>query len=111
MNDPNKRLVYSTDGSTPLPRPEKRKNAPPSPSKYPDDGVIRVAREKRRASIVTLVTGVAQSEIEELGKVLRKRCGTGGTTKNGTIEIQGDHRDAVVAFLTADGKRVKRAGG
>jgi len=111
MNDPNKRLVYSTDGSTPLPRAEKRKLATQPPSKHPDDGVIRVAREKRRASSVTIVTGLPENEIAAVGQELRKRCGSGGTTKNGIVEIQGDHRDTVVAFLEQSGKRVKRAGG
>ena len=111
MNDPNKRLVYSTDGSTPLPKPEKSKSAPQAPATHPNDGVIRVAREKRRASSVTLVTGIPESEIVAVGKELRRRCGTGGTTKNGVVEMQGDHRDAVVAFFEATGRRVKRAGG
>jgi len=42
---------------------------------------------------------------------LRRLCGTGGTTKNGVIELQGDHRDTVVAYFHARGRRVKRAGG
>jgi len=111
MNDPNKRLVYSTDGSTPRPKPEKRKSAPQPPAKHPDDGVIRVAREKRRASAVTLITGIAENEIDALGKELRRRCGTGGTTKNGIVELQGDHRDAIVTYFESNGRRVKRAGG
>ena len=65
----------------------------------PDDGVIRVLREKRRASAVTLVHGLPPNEIEPVGKELRRRCGTGGTAKNGVVELQGDHRDAVVAYL------------
>ena len=79
--------------------------------KPPDDGVIRVFREKRRASAVTLVHGLAAAEIDALGKELRRRYGTGGTTKNGVVELQGDHREAVVAYLTESGRRVKRAGG
>jgi translation initiation factor 1 len=77
----------------------------------PDDGVIRVLREKRRASAVTLVYGLTATEIDATGKELRRRYGTGGTTKNGVVELQGDHRDAVVAYFTAAGRRVKRAGG
>jgi translation initiation factor 1 len=111
MNDPNKRLVYSTDGSTPLPKAQKRKLPPQAPSKHPDDGVVRVAREKRRASSVTIVTGLAANDVQAIGKELRRRCGSGGTTKNGIVEIQGDHRDAVVAYLEGAGLRVKRAGG
>jgi translation initiation factor 1 len=103
-------LVYSTDGSMPLPA-GKRRAAPPAKNAPPDDGTIRVFREKRRASAVTLVHGVPPGEIDATGKELRRRCGTGGTTKNAIIELQGDHRDAVVAYFTAAGRRVKKAGG
>jgi translation initiation factor 1 len=86
----------------------KRKNAAPP---LPDDGVIRIFREKRRASAVTVVHGLRPNEIDAVGKELRHRCGTGGTTKNGVVELQGDHRDALVAYFTTLGRRVKKAGG
>jgi translation initiation factor 1 len=105
-------LVYSTDGSLPLPKAAPRKQSAQQPNNpVPDDGVIRVFREKRRASHVTLVHGLGAAEIDVTGKELRKRCGTGGTTKNGIVEIQGDHRDAIVAYFTERGRRVKKAGG
>jgi translation initiation factor 1 len=105
-------LVYSTDGSIPLPKSGVRKPAAAQQQNaVPDDGVIRVFREKRRASHVTLVHGLAPDEIDTLGKELRKRCGTGGTTKNGIVELQGDHRDAIVAYFTERKRRVKKAGG
>ncbi len=108
----DRRLVYSTDGSLPLPKSAKRKPAqPPAPKSLPDDGVLRVLREKRRASAVTIVHGLATGEIEALGKELRRMCGTGGTTKNGVVELQGDHRDTIVAYFAERGRRVKRAGG
>jgi translation initiation factor 1 len=113
MPNDDRRLVYSTDGSLPLPKPAKR-TPPPAAGKraaLPDDGVVRVLREKRRASSVTIIHGLTPTEIDPLGKELRRLCGTGGTTKNGTVELQGDHRDAVVSFLEARGRRVKRAGG
>jgi translation initiation factor 1 len=87
---------------------------PVMPAKYdrlPDDGVVRVFRERRRASSVTVVTGVAQPDLERIGTELKRRCATGGTTKNGMVELQGDHRDAVIAFFEREGRRVKRAGG
>ncbi len=106
-------LVYSTDGSTPLPKPVKR--AAPQRSgaapALPDDGVIRVAREKRRNSAVTVVHGLAAGEVEALGKELKRLCGTGGTAKHGQVELQGDHRDKIVAYFEAQKRRVKRAGG
>jgi translation initiation factor 1 len=105
-------LVYSTDGSMPLPKAAPRKQHVQQPANaVPDDGVIRVFREKRRASHITLVHGLSANEIDATGKDLRKRCGTGGTTKNGIVEVQGDHRDAIVAYFTERGRRVKKAGG
>jgi translation initiation factor 1 len=104
-------LVYSTDGSLPLPKSGGRKPAPAQANSVPDDGVIRVFREKRRASAVTLVHGLPANEIDATGKELRRRCGTGGTTKNGIVELQGDHRDAVIAYFTERKRRVKKAGG
>jgi translation initiation factor 1 len=104
-------LVYSTDGSLPLPQAPKRK--PPSGAKptLPDDGVIRVVRERRRASAMTLVHGLTPAEVDAMGKELRRHCGTGGTTKNGIVELQGDHRDKIVAYFESRGRNVKRAGG
>ncbi len=104
-------LVYSTDGTLPLPPSGKRKTAAPAKNAVPDDGVVRVFREKRRASHVTLVHGLLPNEIEATGKELRRRCGTGGTTKNGVVELQGDHRDTIVAYFIERGRRVKKAGG
>jgi translation initiation factor 1 len=111
MPDDDRRLVYSTDGSLPLPKPPKRKAAPQPGNALPDDGVVRVLREKRRASAVTIVHGLGAQEIDAIGKELRRTCGTGGTTKNGAVELQGDHRAAIVAYFEARGRRVKRAGG
>lgn len=111
-------LVYSTDGSMPLPKtaprkpgPAATKNAPGAPPVVPDDGTIRVFREKRRASHVTLVHGLLPNEIDTIGKELRRRCGTGGTTKNNIVELQGDHRDTIITYFTAQNRRVKKAGG
>lgn len=77
----------------------------------PDDGVIRVGREKRRASSVTVIYGLEARELSEVASTLRKLCGTGGTAKNGVVELQGDHRDRIVAWFTEQKRRVKRAGG
>jgi translation initiation factor 1 len=105
-------LVYSTDGSLPLPKSGPRKPAPAAAKNaVPDDGTIRVFREKRRASHVTLVHGLLPNEIDTIGKELRRRCGTGGTTKNGIVELQGDHREAIIAYFTSLKRRVKKAGG
>lgn len=83
----------------------------PAKNPIPDDGVIRVFREKRRASHVTVIHGLLAGEIEAIGKELRRRYGTGGAAKNGIVELQGDHRDAVIAYFTELKRRVKKAGG
>ena len=76
---------------------------------------MRVGRETkgRKGKGVTIVTGLplAAAELETLAKELKARCGAGGTLKQGIIEIQGDHRDAIVALLQEKGFAAKRAGG
>jgi translation initiation factor 1 len=105
-------LVYSTDGSLPPPKPPPgRRRTQPTMRAMPDDDVIRIAREKRRNSAVTIVHGLAPGELETVGKELRRLCGTGGTAKNGVVELQGDHRDKVAAYFSERGRRVKLAGG
>ena len=79
------------------------------------DGVVRVGRETkgRKGKGVTVITGVplAGPELADLAKHLKNRCGAGGTVKDGVIEIQGDHRDRLVAELQSRGWTVKRSGG
>lgn len=79
------------------------------------DGNVRVGRETkgRKGKGVTIITGVplAHEEMQALATLLKKRCGSGGTLKDGVIEIQGDHRDLVVEELQKRGWNVKRAGG
>jgi translation initiation factor 1 len=74
-----------------------------------------VARETkgRGGKGVTVITGVplAGEELARLVAELKKRCGSGGTLKGGTIEIQGDHRDQLVAELAQRGWKAKKAGG
>jgi translation initiation factor 1 len=67
----------------------------------------------RKGKGVTVVTGLplGQSEIEKLARDLKKKCGSGGTVRDGTIEIQGEHRDALVQELGRLGFTVKRSGG
>lgn len=77
------------------------------------DGIVRVRREVRNGKTATVVLGVLlrEAELKDLGKQLKQKCGTGGTVKDGAIEIQGDHRELVVALLEARGFTVKLAGG
>jgi translation initiation factor 1 len=104
-------LVYSTDGGMPLPAPSARRKPMPAGNPLPADGVVRIAREKRRNSAVTIVYGLAAGEVEPIGKELKRLCGSGGTAKNGVVEIQGDHRDRILAYFAGRGRRAKMAGG
>ena len=79
------------------------------------DGVVRVSRQTkgRGGKSVTLVKGLALDAIALalLGKQLRTACGSGGTVKDGVIEVQGDHCELVMETLTRLGHQPKRAGG
>lgn len=76
---------------------------------------VKVRRETagRRGKTATTVSGVPLGEdgLRELAGRLKKRCGVGGSAKDGVIELQGDHRDVVVEVLRADGYDVVLAGG
>jgi predicted translation initiation factor SUI1 len=90
---------------------------PPSPPPSPPRkaGTVKVGRETagRKGKGVTTVWDLPLDEagLKELAAVLKQRCGTGGTVKDGRIEIQGDQRDRVTAELEKLGYQVKRAGG
>ena len=79
------------------------------------DGIVRVSRETkgRGGKAVTLVRGLAldAASLAKLAQQLKAACGSGGTVKDGVIEVQGDHCDKVMALLKAQGHNVKRAGG
>ena len=79
------------------------------------DGIARVQRETkgRGGKAVTVVRGLAldAEALAALAKRLKAACGSGGTVKDGQIEVQGDHLDKVCAFLQAEGLKIKRSGG
>lgn len=113
-------LVYSTDGGRMCPACRKplaqcvckaRRASVPA-----GDGVVRVSRESkgRGGRTVTLVRGLAldADALAALGKRLRAACGSGGTVRDGVLEVQGDHVQRVVELLRAEGfANVKQAGG
>lgn len=111
-------LVYSTETGRTCPVCRQAialctcKSNQPVPA---GDGIVRVSRETkgRGGKAVTLVKGVALDEaaLTALGKKLKAACGSGGTVKDGVIEVQGDHCERVVLLLKAQGLTVKRAGG
>jgi translation initiation factor 1 len=77
------------------------------------DGVVRVFRESRNGKSVTVIKGIAlpPAELAQLGKQLKVSCGSGGTVKDGVIEVQGDHCDRVMETLKLQGWKAKRSGG
>ena len=87
------RRVYSTtDGDLRKPpAPKARQRTAPS---TPNDGIVRVSRETsgRRGKTVTVVRGVPARELDEVASDLKRQCGSGGSAKDGVVEIQGDHR-------------------
>ena len=114
------RLVYSTDSgridSCPtcgLPYKQCRCDQPATSKK--SDGIVCVMRDRkgRGGKTVTVIAGVmgSDSELTTLAQQLKQLCGSGGSVKDGNIEIQGDHCDKVMAKLIALGYKVKRAGG
>ena len=106
--DDNVRRVYSSDGGR-VPRARPR----PAPAGGPPrDGVVRVSRTSsgRRGKTVTLVTGLPPADLAAVAKELKRLCGSVGAVKEGTVEIQGDHRARIVEHLGAR-YRVKAAGG
>ena len=114
----NSRLVYSSAGGRVCPHcglAQAKCVCRKSPRAAQGDGVVRVRRESkgRRGKTVTTVTGVPlpESELRALASELKRLCGTGGSAKDGVIEIQGDHREELCAELESRGYSVKRAGG
>ena len=79
------------------------------------DGIVRVAREikGRKGKGVTVVTGIplAAYALEDFAKQMKQLCGAGGTIKNGSIEIQGEHRTILADFIKKQGFTVKISGG
>ena len=111
-------LVYSTEHGRMCPECRKplaecicsQNTAMPA-----SDGIVRVSRETkgRKGKGVTLIKGIALDALAlaQLGKQLKTACGSGGTVKDGVIEIQGDHCELVMGHLKKQGWVVKRAGG
>ena len=123
-SDAATRLVYSTESGRICPgcgqpvaacicrQQQQQQQAAARPA---TDGILRVSLDTkgRKGKGVTVVKGVALDDpaLALLGKRLKSACGSGGTTKDGVIEIQGDHRETVIALLQKEGMTVKRAGG
>jgi len=92
------------------PQPPKKGASSPQ---LPDDGVVRLFREKggRGGKTVTVVRGLPVGDLDKRVSELKRLCGAGGTVREGAIEIQGDHRERIAERLQALGYKVKLAGG
>ena len=104
------RVVYSTtDGDL------RKARDPVEQARLQGGGRVKVRRETsgRRGKAVTTVSNVPlrDAELKELAGRLKKRCGVGGSVKDGVVELQGDHRDVVVEMLRGEGYDVVLAGG
>jgi len=113
-----KGLVYSTDTGRTCPgcgHPIEQCCCSKKKNQQQSDGVVRVSRQTkgRKGNGVCLIIGVPLGEVElkKLAKQLKKKCGSGGTVKNGVIEIQGNQREILVDALIKLGFKAKLAGG
>jgi translation initiation factor 1 len=118
----NSKLVYSTTNSSNCPGCHKplrncrcRLVQDKGNSKQNPERVIRISRESkgRKGKGVSLISGLElnDTELKAIAKKLKALCGSGGTVKQNTIEIQGDHRELIKQELEKSFKNVKLAGG
>jgi translation initiation factor 1 len=118
----NSRLVYSTETGRVCPKCQKpvskcicKKKKPKTPSDIKSDGKIRIQREKkgRKGKTVTAVSGLqlGENELKALAARLKRRCGTGGSVKDGIVIIQGDHRKVLQTELIKLGYNAILSGG
>ncbi len=104
------RVVYNEFGAAPeaIERPESP-DVPPNQQKL----IIQASRKGRKGKTVTVVSGfqLSSQSLQSLSKKLKNQCGSGGTVKDGSIEIQGDHRPRIQSFLNDLGYKTKISGG
>lgn len=104
-------IMYSTDPSFEY----EDENVAPAEALANNQQDLRVMLDKknRGGKAVTLITGYlgSDADLDKLGKMLKTKCGVGGSAKDGEIIIQGDFRDKVVLLLQKEGYKVKKSGG
>lgn len=104
-------MVYSTSDDYEYEHEVEEKMETPPPSEQ--DLRVWIDRRQRAGKQVTLVKGFVGSDddLNELSTLLKRRCGTGGSAKEGEVIIQGDFRERIVEILTQEGYKAKKAGG
>lgn len=104
-------IMYSTNPDFEFQQESKEISS--TPANNQQDLRVQLDKKQRAGKAVTLITGFVGlgSDLIDLGKKLKSKCGVGGTVKDGEIIIQGDFREKIIQILQAEGYKVKRIGG
>ncbi len=103
-------IVYSTNKDLDFSLSDKEEATPPTNQQ---NLKVQLSKKGRGGKVVSLVTGFrgAEDDLKALGKLLKNKCGVGGSVKDGEILLQGDHRDKILEVLHKEGYKAKKAGG
>lgn len=104
-------IVYSTNADYKYEYNEEDETETLPPTKQ--NLRITLDKKQRAGKVVTLITGFIgkPEDLKDLEKVLKSKCGAGGSSKDGEILIQGDFRDKLLKYLSDEGYKIKRIGG